>query len=78
METDTETGTPHSRQGQNDTEKQGELLAEDTDEEWDKSTHNPRNWPTGRKLLQLAMLSSSAFLAYVNPLLLTIRERKCG
>lgn len=30
---------------------------------WEDDSHNPWNWPTWKKVLQVAMLSSSAFLA---------------
>lgn len=33
--------------------------------DWDTDPHNPLNWPAGRKVLQVMMLSSSALLAYV-------------
>lgn len=31
--------------------------------EWRDDPHNPWNWPTGKKMLQLAMLSLNALLA---------------
>lgn len=37
--------------------------------DWDNDPHNPLNWPAGRKALQVMMLSSSALLAYVYPIL---------
>lgn len=31
--------------------------------DWDNSPHNPFNWPARKKVLQVVMISSAAFLA---------------
>lgn len=33
------------------------------EENWARSPHNPWNWPSGKKVVQVVMLSMNAFLA---------------
>ena len=46
--------------------KNGEPTTDSSTWNWDTDAHNPYNWPTWKKTLQIIAISGVAFVAYVS------------
>lgn len=46
-----------------DTENETKPQRPETEWDWDNDPHNPYNWPSGRKAVQVCIIASIAFVA---------------